>query len=172
MRAPAAKRMIVPGPARRRVDLEADAAAQALARGDSNRFWIFCHLRHPVSTVIARREKRAIQTLRHSGMVRRTRPGISRFPGWSEGPDPESRDSGFDASHRPGMTSSLLAMTFGLSGLFQFAINRVIRIADLLAAVKSCPVVGRQRETQLQAARQVGIGDEDTPECDRVGMAG
>src|SRR5262249_5608986 len=24
--------------------------------------------------------------------------------GWSEGPDPESRDSGFDATHRPGMT--------------------------------------------------------------------
>src|ERR1700687_369794 len=26
------------------------------------------------------------------------------IPGWCEGPDPESRDSGFDASHRPGMT--------------------------------------------------------------------
>src|SRR5260221_7319516 len=26
------------------------------------------------------------------------------MPGWSEGPGPESRDSGFDASHRPGMT--------------------------------------------------------------------
>src|ERR1700730_17828336 len=26
------------------------------------------------------------------------------IPGRSEGPDPESRDSGFDASHRPGMT--------------------------------------------------------------------
>src|SRR6185295_1900571 len=26
------------------------------------------------------------------------------IPGWSEGPDPESRDSGFDAPHRPGMT--------------------------------------------------------------------
>src|SRR5260370_41498347 len=37
------------------------------------------------------------------------------IPGWSEGPDPESRDSGFDASHRPGMatmdylTSSFIA---------------------------------------------------------------
>src|SRR6267143_4923587 len=29
------------------------------------------------------------------------------IPGWSAGPDPESRDSGFDASHRPGMTVSL-----------------------------------------------------------------
>src|ERR1700730_9560447 len=28
------------------------------------------------------------------------------IPGWSEGPDPESRDSGFDASRRPGMTFS------------------------------------------------------------------
>ena len=30
------------------------------------------------------------------------------IPGWSEGPDPESRDSGLDASHRPGMTRSQL----------------------------------------------------------------
>jgi hypothetical protein len=27
------------------------------------------------------------------------------IPGWSKGPDPESRDSGFDALHRPGMTN-------------------------------------------------------------------
>src|SRR5579862_9140875 len=26
------------------------------------------------------------------------------IPGWSEGPDPESRGSGFDATHRPGTT--------------------------------------------------------------------
>jgi hypothetical protein len=31
---------------------------------------------------------------------------IAVIPGWSEGPGPESRDSGFDASHRPGMTVS------------------------------------------------------------------
>src|ERR1700723_780566 len=30
------------------------------------------------------------------------------IPGWSEGPDPESRDSGFDASHRPGMTTGFI----------------------------------------------------------------
>src|SRR5438128_325846 len=35
-------------------------------------------------------------------------PVPSVIPGWSEGPDPESRDSGFDASHRPGMTTSSL----------------------------------------------------------------
>jgi hypothetical protein len=33
------------------------------------------------------------------------------IPGWSEGPDPESRDSGFDASHRPGMTANILTPT-------------------------------------------------------------
>src|ERR1700737_5089138 len=49
MRAAAAKRMIVPGPARRRVDLEADTAAQALARGDSNRFWLRRHRPSPRS---------------------------------------------------------------------------------------------------------------------------
>ncbi len=51
---------------------------------------------------------------RHPG-GRRSRSGTSRqallpevtqgvIPGRSEGPSPESRDSGFDASHRPGMT--------------------------------------------------------------------
>ena len=38
----------------------------------------------------------------------------SVIPGWSAGPDPESRDSGFDASHRPGMTEY---------GLLRFARN-------------------------------------------------
>jgi hypothetical protein len=33
---------------------------------------------------------------------------VGVIPGWSEGPDPESRDSGFDASHRPGMTGGTL----------------------------------------------------------------
>jgi hypothetical protein len=43
-----------------------------------------------------------------SGAMRREREvvcGLDVIPGWSEGPDPESRDSGFDASHRPGMTA-------------------------------------------------------------------
>src|ERR1700730_13352391 len=39
------------------------------------------------------------------------RPGNDDYPfvipGWSEGPGPESRDSGFDASHRPGMTTGV-----------------------------------------------------------------
>src|SRR5260221_2712532 len=29
------------------------------------------------------------------------------IPGWSEGPDPESRDSGFASSTRPGMTNKI-----------------------------------------------------------------
>src|SRR5882762_10123893 len=45
MCAPAARRMIVPGPARGRVDLKADAAAQALPRGDSNCDGCFWHFR-------------------------------------------------------------------------------------------------------------------------------
>ena len=43
-------------------------------------------------------------TASRSGRRRRRRNIV--IPGWSEGPDPESRDSGFDASHRPGMTKS------------------------------------------------------------------
>src|SRR6202163_3674862 len=46
MRAPASDRMIVPGPARRHIDLEADAAAQALALGwlaGGNRLGSFSH---------------------------------------------------------------------------------------------------------------------------------
>src|SRR5258706_14215886 len=39
------------------------------------------------------------------------------IPGWSEGPDPESRDSGLDASHRPGMTGSGLLRRFRLRSL-------------------------------------------------------
>src|SRR5712675_42670 len=34
---------------------------------------------------------------------------LSVIPGWSEGPDPESRDSGFASSTRPGMTLLLMA---------------------------------------------------------------
>ena len=35
----------------------------------------------------------------------------SVIPGWSEGPDPESRDSGFASSTRPGMTSLMFAFS-------------------------------------------------------------
>src|ERR1700687_357180 len=54
MRATARRRMIVPGPARRRVDLETDFAAQALARGYSHCCRCLCHSRFPLRIVIAR----------------------------------------------------------------------------------------------------------------------
>src|ERR1700722_19642935 len=38
--------------------------------------------------------------------VMECRLGNTVIPGWSEGPDPESRDSGFASSMRPGMTAS------------------------------------------------------------------
>src|SRR5262245_12133666 len=38
-------------------------------------------------------------------MSRPSAPCCTVIPGWSKGPDPESRGSGFDASHRPGMTA-------------------------------------------------------------------
>src|SRR6267154_1288028 len=38
----------------------------------------------------------------------------SVIPGWSAGPDPESRDSGFDASHRPGMTMEASLTRLGI----------------------------------------------------------
>src|SRR5712672_1044690 len=34
----------------------------------------------------------------------------SVIPGWCVAPDPESRDSGFDAAHRPGMTTYSLRL--------------------------------------------------------------
>src|SRR5205823_9787087 len=47
MRAAATSRMIMPGPARRHVDFEADLAAQALAFCDPRGCRCFCHLRLP-----------------------------------------------------------------------------------------------------------------------------
>src|SRR6186713_2092100 len=88
--------MIVPGPARRHVDLEGDLAAQALAGGRLAErdglgllFFRFFIRKHSVPPYRRCEERSKV---------------IAVIPGWSEGPDPESRDSGFDASHRPGMT--------------------------------------------------------------------
>src|SRR5260370_18016252 len=47
----------------------------------------------------------ALSSARNDGERGGSNPGFV-IPGWSEGPDPESRDSGFDASHRPGMTAT------------------------------------------------------------------
>ena len=47
----------------------------------------------------------------------------------------------------------------------------IIRISRHIATIERRAVVGRQREAALQAAGQVGVGDEDAAEGDRVGMA-
>src|ERR1700712_5695000 len=53
----------------------------------------------------------------------------------------------------------------------RFAVNRIIRISPLLAAIEGGAVVGCQRQSFAQTARQVGIGDEDAAEGDGVRMA-
>jgi len=42
------------------------------------------------------------------------------IPGLSEGPDPESRDSGFDAAHRPGMTDEPVIASAAKQSIAQF----------------------------------------------------
>src|SRR6478735_10981160 len=44
---------------------------------------------------------------------------IGVIPGWCAAPDPESRDSGFDALHRPGMTLKLKPPRAHLDLLFR-----------------------------------------------------
>ena len=65
-----------------------------------------------------------------------------------------------------------LAMTVRFSRLLQLPMNGIIRIPRCLAAIKRRAVIGRQRESVLQAARQIGIGNEDAAERDGVGVAG
>src|SRR5258708_34335313 len=73
MRAPARRRMIMPGPARGRVDLERDFSAQALTGGDSGCCRCFCHLRFPCpSSLRAQATKQSI--FRHSGAIRSIAP--------------------------------------------------------------------------------------------------
>src|ERR1700730_6714143 len=100
--------MIVPGPAGGRVDLEADAAAQALTCGDSTRFRCFCHSRLPSPSSLRGANATKPHRLRQSGMVRKHQTSDAQLR------IGESLDSGFDAPHRPGMTSprfAALAMT-------------------------------------------------------------
>src|SRR6185312_7293766 len=57
------------------------------------------------------------------------------------------------------------------SRLLQLAMLGIVRVARHVAAVERRAVVGRERETALQAAWQVRVRDEDAAEGDRVGMA-
>src|SRR5665213_1618886 len=52
-------RMIMPGPARRRIDLETDFCAEALAFGETEGFCGFCHARLPIVSVIASAAKQS-----------------------------------------------------------------------------------------------------------------
>src|SRR5260370_39847954 len=72
MGAPALGRMIVPGPARRRVDLEADLSAQALTGGDADRCCCFCHftLPSPSSLRGAEATKQSSLSLPPHGLLR------------------------------------------------------------------------------------------------------
>ncbi len=61
----------------------------------------------PTPTLPRKREReRAAAGASPRFNFQRARKPIAVIPGWSAWPDPESRDSGFDASHRPGMTKS------------------------------------------------------------------
>jgi len=62
------------------------------------------------------------------------------IPGWSEGPDPESRDSGFDASNRPGMTASVDGRH--KAGRDERKKQRVLRILAALGVLMACFSVG------------------------------
>src|SRR5712664_810649 len=61
---------------------------------------------------------------------------IRVIPGWSEGPDPESRDSGFIAARCPGMTQkdSTAPTT-----------SRLVRIEPLFKAVPAIRIIILQR---------------------------
>src|SRR6187399_2192550 len=72
----------------------AEKTCVSIRRGGVSRYIIF--LGSPVAERV---------DLRGWGWPRRL--VLPVIPGWSEGPDPESRDSGFDAAHRPGMTTQL-----------------------------------------------------------------
>jgi hypothetical protein len=59
-----------------------------------------------------RRDADLHRDARHGERANPFTRGISQFgnpviPGWSAGPDPESRDSGFTAARRPGMTLNI-----------------------------------------------------------------
>src|SRR5579871_5852804 len=49
---------------------------------------------------------RSISFASMSAFMRSVPAAYSVVPGWCEAPDPEPRDSGLDAAHRPGMTST------------------------------------------------------------------
>src|SRR6185312_2338171 len=121
----------------------------------------------------------------------------SVIPGWSAGPDPESRDSGFDASHRPGMTTSLpkpFSTPFDQFGadLFRFLLLRPMAAVphQVFLQVRHQPfhaVGGRRRQhrvilrhdhqrrhahVMIQAFRALPVAGEVAVPVDAAGEAG
>src|SRR6266699_1651586 len=70
MRAPARRRMIMPGPARGHIDLETDFSAQALTGGNTRCCRCFCHLPFPCSSSLRGAQATKQSIFRHSGIVR------------------------------------------------------------------------------------------------------
>src|SRR5260370_36818020 len=64
------------------------------------------------STTVPNTSNTSAFTAEISDMV--ASPSQFVIPGWAEGPDPESRDSGFASSTRPGMTPSIQVHFFYL----------------------------------------------------------
>src|SRR5450631_4916339 len=80
----------------------------------------------------------------------RSNPG-SVIPGWSAGPDPESRDSGFDASHRPGMTESGLVR--GACHRARIRATRWLAMMVWTASLKRHLVPKRGRRSATEGSR-------------------
>src|ERR1700733_16064862 len=81
------------------------------------------------------------------------------IPGWSEGPDPESRDSGFDASRRPGMTFSGQA-----APLIYVSRRPIMRSAAALASA-------REEVAQVRYSRSGDSADSRRPNHDFAATA-
>ena len=73
------------------------------------------------------------------------------IPGWSAGPDPESRDSGFDASHRPGMTESGLVR--GACHRARIRATRWLAMMVWTASLKRHLVPKRGRRSATEGSR-------------------
>src|SRR4029077_12974349 len=108
---------------------------------------------------------------------------VSVIPGWSEGPDPESRDSGFDASHRPGMTATKKCWLRSRFDTSSDGSRGIDRLSAILRSVGKRPVEFARllvERTWLQRAvvdpdhrRNLGeiAGREDLVGREKIGIA-
>src|SRR6202040_3810465 len=101
------------------------------------------------------------------------------IPGWSEGPDPESRDSGFAASRRPGMTSRNSQLA--LPGLADQALPKAaVRLAghEFKSGVLVDPArgdqdaLGPQRDLAIAAGPREGDAFGHQPPAETLSTSG